>query len=106
MAERAAAEGKRTSSRYLSKPTAQAHVPSPTGPERRQGPPAASPPPYQPSMSADIQHMPRYRRRREFQPSPEAETVRTYQRTHIRPRPHSPRTPTAQELAQLALHNP
>ena len=68
MAERAAAEARRTLSRHLSKPAPEAHGPPSTGPERRQGPPAASPPPYQP----------RYRRRRESQPNPEAETVRVY----------------------------
>ena len=68
-----------------------------TGHERRQGPPAASPPPYQPSMSAHIQRMPRYRRRRESQPNPETETVRAYPRVHIRSRPHSPHTPMAQD---------
>ena len=41
--------------------------------------------------------MPRYRRHRESQPNPEAETVRAYPRVRIRPRPHSPRTPTAQD---------
>ena len=100
MAERAAVEARRTSSRHLSKPAPQAHGPPPTGPDRRQGPPAASPPPYQPSMSAHIQHMPRYRRHRESQPNPEAETVRAYPQVHIRPRPHSPRTPTAQDYEE------
>ena len=100
MAERAAAEARRTSSRHLSKPAPQAHGPPPTSPERRQGPPAASPPPYQPSMSAHIQHMPRYRRHCESQPDPEAETVRAYPRVHIRPRPHSPHTPTAQDYEE------
>ena len=99
-AERPAAEARRTSSRHLSKPEPQAHGPPPTGPDRRQGPPAGSSPPYQPSMSAHIQHMPRYRRHRESQPDPEAETVRAYPRVHIRPRPHSPRTPTAQDYEE------
>ena len=97
MAERAAAEARRTSSRHLSKPAPQAHGPLPTKPERRQGPPAASPPPYQPSMTAHIQRMPHYRRRRESPPNPEAETVRAHPRVHIRVRPNSPRTPTEQD---------
>ena len=100
MAERAAVEARRTSSRHLSKPAPQAHGPPPTGPDRRQGPPAASPPPYQPSMSAHIQHMARYRRHRESQPNPEAETVRAHPQVHIRPRPHSPRIPTAQDYEE------
>ena len=100
MAERAAAEARRTSSRHLSKPAPQAYLRPPTGPDRIQGPPAASPPPYQHSMSAHIQHMPRYRRHRESQPHPEAETVRAYPRVHIRPRPHSPRTPGAQDYEE------
>ena len=100
MVERAAAKARHTSSHHLSKPAPQAHGPPPTGPERRQGPPAASPPPYQPSMSAHMQHMPRYRRRRESQPNPEAETVRTYPRVHIRRRPHSPRTRRAQNYEE------
>ena len=111
MAERAAADARRTSSRNLSKPGPQAHGPPLTGPERRLGPPAASPPPYQPSMSAHIQHMPRYRRRHESQPNPEAETVRAYPPIHIRP--HSPRTPTAQDYEEsprpataTSLHDP
>ena len=97
IAERAAAEAERNSSRHLSKPAPQAHGPPPTRPERRQGPPAASPPPYQPSMTAHIQRMPRYRHRRESPPHPEAETVRTHPRVHIRSRPHSRRTPTIQD---------
>ena len=100
MAERAAAETRRTSSRHLSKPGPHAHGPPLTGPEQRQGPPAASPPPYQSSMSAHIQRMPRHRRRREFQPNPEAETVRTYRRVHTLSRPPSPRTPTAQDYEE------
>ena len=76
MAVRAAAEARRTLSSHLSKPAPQAHGPPLTGPEQRQGPPAASPPPYPPSMSAHIQHMPRYLRRRESQPNPDAVTVR------------------------------
>ena len=97
MAERAAAEARRTSSRHPSKPAPQAHGPPLTGPDRRDGTPAASPPPYQHSMSAHIQHMPRYRRHRESKPNPEADTVRAYPRVRIRPRPHSPRTPTEQD---------
>ena len=97
IAERAAAEARRTSSRHLSKPAPQAHRPPPIRPERRQGPPAASPPPYQPSMTAHIPRMPRYRRRRESPPNPQAETVRAHPRVHIRSRPHSPRTPTVQD---------
>ena len=100
MAERAVAEARRTSSIDMSKPTPQAHRLPPSRPERRQGPPAASPPPYQPSMSAHVQHMPRYRRHRESQPNPEAETVRAYPRVHIRPGPHWPRTPTAQDYEE------
>ena len=88
MAERAAARAQRTSSRHLSKPAPQAQGPPPTGPEQRQGPPAASLPPYQPWMSAHIQHMPRWRRHRESQPSPEAETVLAYPRS-----PHLPAPP-------------
>ena len=55
-----------------------------------------SPPPYQPSMSAHVQHMPRYRRHRESQPNPKAETVRAYLQVQIRPRPHSLSPPGAQ----------
>ena len=44
--------------------------------------------------------MPRYRRHRESQANPEAETVRAYPRVRIRPRPHSPRTPTAQDYEE------
>ena len=44
--------------------------------------------------------MPRYRRHRESQANPEVETVRAYPRVHIRPRPHSPRTPTAQDYEE------
>ena len=113
MAERAAAEARRTSSRHLSKPAPQAHIPPPTGPERRQDPPAASPPQYQPSISAHIQRMPRYHRRRESPPNPEAETVRAHQRVHIRSRPDSPRTPTVQDYEEsprpataTSPHNP
>ena len=51
-------------------------------------------------MSADIQHMPRYRRHRESQPNPEAETVRAYARVRIRHRPHSLRTPTEQDYEE------
>ena len=94
MAERAAAEAQRTSSRHLSKPTPQAQGPPLTGPEGHQDPPAASLAPYQPSISANIQRMPRYCRRHESQPNPEAETVRAHPQVHIRSRPHSPRTPT------------
>ena len=100
MAERAAAEARRTSSRHLSKPTPQAHGPLLTKPERRQGPPAVSPPPYQPSMTAHIQRMPHYRRRRESPPNPEAETVRAHRRVHISVRPQSPRTPTEQDYEE------
>ena len=101
MAERAAAETRRTSSRHHSKPAPQAYGPPPTGPDRSKGPPAASPPPYQPSMSAHIQHMPRYRRHRESQPDPEAETVPPYPRVHIRPRFNSTRTPTEQDYEEF-----
>ena len=100
MAERSVAEAQRTAPRHLSKPAPQTHGPPPTGPDRRQDPPAASPPPYQPSMSAHIQRMPRYRRRRESQPNPEAGTVRAHPRVHIRSRPYSPRTPTAQDYEE------
>ena len=48
-------------------------------------------------MTAHIQHMPRYRRRRESPLNPEAETVRAHPRVHVRSRPHSPRTPTVQD---------
>ena len=94
MAERAAAKARRASSRHLSKPAPQAHGPLPTKPEQRQGPPAASPPPYRPPMTAHMQRMPHYRRRRESPPNPEAETLRAHPRVHIRVHPHSPRTPT------------
>ena len=100
MAVPAAAKARRASSCHLSKPAPRAHGPPPTRPKQRQGPPAASPPPYQPSMSAHIQQMPRYRRHRESQPNPETETVRAYPRVHIRPRPRSPRTPTAQNYEE------
>ena len=59
-----------------------------------------SPPPYQPSMTAHIQRMPRYRRRRESPPNPEAETVRAHPGVHIRARPHSPGTPTEQDYEE------
>ena len=101
MAERSAAEAQRASSRHLSEPAPQTHGPPATRPEERQGPPAASPPPYQASMSAHIQQIPRYRRHRESQPNPEAETLRAYQRDHICPRPHSPRTPRAQDQEEF-----
>ena len=84
MVERAAAEARRTSSHLHSKPAPQAHRPPPTGPEQRQGQPAASPPPYQPLMSAHIRQMPRYRRPRGSQPNPEAETVSAYPRVRVR----------------------
>ena len=100
MAERAAAEAQRTSNRHLSKPAPQAQGPPPTGPDRRHGPPAASLPPYQHSMSAHIQHMPRYCRHRESQPDPEAETLRPYPGVRIRSSPHSPRTPTEQDYEE------
>ena len=51
-------------------------------------------------MSAHIQYMPHYRRRRESQPNPELETVRAYPRFNICPRPHSPRTPAAQDYGE------
>ena len=57
--------------------------------------------------------MPRYRRRRESIASPEAETVRAHPRVHIRSRPRSPRTPTAQDYEEslrpataTSPHNP
>ena len=100
MAERAAADAQRTSSRHVSKPADQAHGPPLTGPDRRQGPRAASLPPYQPSMSAHIQHMPRYRRHRESQPYTQADTVRAYPRVHICLRPHSLRPPTTQDCEE------
>ena len=100
IAERATTEARRTSSRHLSKPAPQAHGPPLTRPERHQGPPAASPPPYQPSMTAHIQRMPRYRRCRESPPNPEAETVRAHPRVHIRAGPHSSRTPTEQDYEE------
>ena len=51
-------------------------------------------------MTAHIQRMPRYRRRRESPPNPEAETVCAHPRVHIRARPHSPRTPTKQDYEE------
>ena len=93
MAERAAAEARRASSHHLPKPTLQAHGPL-------QGPPAAPPPPYRPPMTAHMQRMPHYRRRRESPPNPEAETVRAHPRVHIRVHPHSPRTPTEQDYEE------
>ena len=51
-------------------------------------------------MSAHLQHMPRYPPHCECQPNPEAETVRAYPRVHIRLRPHSPRTPAAQDYKE------
>ena len=53
-------------------------------------------------MSAHNQHMPRYRRHRESQPNPEAETVPPYPQVRIRPRPHSPLTPTEQDYEESA----
>ena len=97
MAERATAEARRALFCHPSKPASQAHKQPLTRQEQRQGPPAASRPPYQPSMSAHMQQMPRYRRHRKSQPNPEAETVRAYPRVPIRPRPHSPRILTAQD---------
>ena len=44
--------------------------------------------------------MPRYHRHGESQPNPEAETVPAYPRVHIRLRPRSPRTPTAQDYEE------
>ena len=100
IAERAAAKARRTSSRHLSKPAPQARGPPQTSPDQRQGPPAASRPPYQPSMTAHIKRMPCYRRRRESPPNPEAETVRAHPRVRIRARPHSPHTPTEQDYEE------
>ena len=51
-------------------------------------------------MTAHIQRMPHYRRRRESPPNPEAETVRAHPRVHIRVRPHSPRTPGEQDYEE------
>ena len=51
-------------------------------------------------MTAHIQRMPRYRRRRESPFNPEAETVRAHPRFHIRSRPHSARTPTVQDYEE------
>ena len=51
-------------------------------------------------MTAHIQRMPRYRRRRESPPNSEAETVRAHPRVHIRARPHSPCTPTEQDYEE------
>ena len=51
-------------------------------------------------MSAHIQQMPHWRRHCESQPHPEAEAVRAYPRAYIRPRPHFPRTPTAQDYEE------
>ena len=51
-------------------------------------------------MTAHMQRMPHYRRRRESPPNPEAETVRAPPRVHIRARPHSPRTPTEQDYEE------
>ena len=93
MAERAAAEARRASSHHLPKPAPQAHGPL-------QGPPAAPPPPYRPPMTAHMQRMPHYRRRRESPPNPEVETVRAHPRVHIRVHPHSPRTPTEQDYEE------
>ena len=93
MAERAAAEARRASSHHLPKPAPQAHGPL-------QGPPATPPPPYRPPMTAHMQRMPHYRRRRESPPNPEAETVRAHPRVHIRVHPHSPRTPTEQDYEE------
>ena len=58
IAERAAAEARRTSSRHPAKPAPQAKRPPPTGPEESQGQPAASPPLYQPPMSATSSRCP------------------------------------------------
>ena len=100
MAERAAAEARRASSHHLPKPAPQAHGPPLTKPEQRQGPPAAPLPPYRPPMTAHMQRMPHYRRRRESPPNPEAETVRAHPRVHIRVHPHSPSTPTEQDYEE------
>ena len=100
MAKRAAAEARRASSHHPPKPAPKAHGPPPTKPEQRQGPPAAPPPPYRPPMTAHMQRMPHYRRRRESPPNPEAETVRAHPRVHIRVHPHSPRTPTEQDYEE------
>ena len=100
MAERAAVEARRTS--FL--PPLTARTPSPqTTPDRTKMAPGSTssiPAPLQPLMSAHVQQMPRYRRHPESQPNPEAETVRAYQRVDIRPRPHSSRTPTAQDYEE------
>ena len=51
-------------------------------------------------MTAEIQRMPRYRRRRESPPNPQAETVRAHPWVYIRSRPHPPRTPTVQDYKE------
>ena len=51
-------------------------------------------------MTAHIQRMPRYRRRRESPPNPEAGTVRAHPRVHISARPNSPRTATEQDYEE------
>ena len=104
MAECAAAEARRTSSHHHSKCAPKAHRQPPTGPEQRQGQPAASPPPYQPLMSVKIRQMPSYRRPRGTQPNPEVESVSAYPRIRIRSRPRSTRMPTAQDYKDSPGH--
>ena len=103
MAERTLAKARRTSSRHLLKPAPQAQGLPPTGPERRHDPPAASPAPYQPSMSAHIQRMPRYRRRCKSTQPRGGDRARTPASPHLRAPPlpaeqdyeESPRPATA-----------
>ena len=62
-----------------------------------------SPAPYQPPMSAHIQQMPCYRRPRERQCQPAAESMSAYPRVRVRlRRAHSPCIPTSQEYEDSA----
>ena len=60
----------------------KARTPGPRiAPDRTRSTPGSTssiPAPLRTQMSANIQHMPRYRRHRESQPNAEAETVRAY----------------------------
>ena len=84
MAERPTAEARRTSFHHHPKPATRPH--------------RATPAPYQPPMSPHVQQMPGYYRPHGPQLNTEAQTVSTYPRVRVRPRPsHSPCTPTAQD---------
>ena len=98
MAERAAAEARLTSSRHPSKPAPQAHDPPRTRPEQRQGEPAVSLPPYQPSMSVRIQRMPPYGRHHKTPTQPGGED-----RARVPAGPYPPTPPLPTEPHRTGL---